>query len=197
MMRHIIGLGGKAGSGKTTAASYLELLGYDIVAFADALKEVAQKIFTFTPQQLYGGLKEIPDPRFNKSPRYCLQKIGMTCRELWPDVWVQHVRNYLQNSQGPVVIHDVRMHNEACMLKQEFNATMIHIYREGAGAVNGIPNHISEIELDAWQGWDFVIRNNGSKEELYDQIDAILSIVQDIKWITDSVFKGRNIEYCE
>lgn len=175
MIPHVIGLGGKAGSGKTTAAEYLELHGYEVIAFADVLKSVVHKIFDFKSEQLFTELKEQIDPRFNLSPRYCLQKIGMACRELWPDVWVNHVRQFLQNSQEPVVIHDVRMFNEAIMLKNEFGATLIRIDREGAGAVNGIPDHISEIELDAWQGWDFVIRNDGHREELYTLIDMVLT----------------------
>jgi len=162
----LIGISGKAGSGKTTAAFFLGHLGYEPIGFADLIKEIAGEVLGFIPEQLHGCLKEAIDPRFGHSPRYCLQSIGNVFRELWPEVWVWNVKRKIMRFNGPVIVTDVRFQNEARMIK-ELGGHLIRLERQGAGVQNGIPGHNSETDLDHWQEWDLVIQNNGTEKEFY------------------------------
>lgn len=49
----IIAFAGKMGSGKDTAAEFLKEQGFETVAFADNLKEMAMKIFRLSKEQCY------------------------------------------------------------------------------------------------------------------------------------------------
>lgn len=80
-------------------------------------------------------------------------------------------RLFAQNE--PVVISDVRFENEADYLVS-IGAIMVRIERIEAGAVNGVPGHVSEGGLGDWPGWDYCLDNNGSREDLYAQIDIVL-----------------------
>ena len=90
------------------------------------------------------------------------------------------------NGQRPVVVTDVRFRDEAEAL-QRLGAVLVRIIRsagEGAGATvptpttspcaTGIPGHLSEIDLDGWEGWDYVIDNDGSLQELAAKVEAVL-----------------------
>jgi hypothetical protein len=170
----LIGLSDKAGSGKSTVADYLTgAHGYQQFAFADVLKEVVQTAFHFSDEQMRGG-KEFIDPRFEKSPRWCLQYFGTAFRAVWPEIWIWNLRSKILdflalNGQHPIVITDVRFRDEAEALKR-LGAVLVRIERGKdhrlKTCATGIPGHISETDLDGWAGWDMVIRNNGSLSEL-------------------------------
>lgn len=67
MNKMIIGLAGPAGSGKDTIADYLvSKRGFVKMANADLLKRVAQSVFGFTDDQLWGPseLRNAPDKRY-------------------------------------------------------------------------------------------------------------------------------------
>lgn len=183
----LIGLSGKAGSGKSTAAEYLsQFHGYHQVAFAGALKEIVATALRFTAGQLHGGRKEEIDSRWGVSPRWCLQWLGTeVLRAKWPDIWIRHLRqdilDFLSiNGQQPIVVTDVRFRDEAEALK-DMGAVLWRIERTGAGIMNGIPGHVSESDLDGWAGWDVGrgnhrIDNNGSLEDLYWCVEEALAI---------------------
>lgn len=81
-----IALTGKMRSGKDTTANYLARIlqshGYlvNIIAFGDALKENAHRVF---PDEVQGDEK----------PRELYQWFGQTMRQRDPDVWVKQVKN--------------------------------------------------------------------------------------------------------
>jgi len=65
---NIILLGYKAHSGKDTLADYLEEeKGFIKYSFAKKLKSVVADLYGFTHEQMYGELKNVPDPRYIKS----------------------------------------------------------------------------------------------------------------------------------
>ena len=176
-----IGLSGKAGSGKTDGAEkYLvEQHGYRAFAFADRLKETLAMAFNFSAEQLHGPLKEVPDPRFGKSPRWCMQYLGTNVfKRLYPRIWIDPLVEDLEvfrevHPERPVVVTDVRFADEAEALKK-LGAVLVRLERAGAGAQGGIPKHVSEIELDLWQGWDYLIANNGSPATLHAMLDRVI-----------------------
>ena len=99
----LIGLSGKAGSGKTDgAAQYLvEAHGFRAFAFADRLKEVLALAFDFSVEQLHGALKEVPDPRFGKSPRYCMQYFGTEVfKRFYAPIWIKPLLEDIERIPG-------------------------------------------------------------------------------------------------
>ena len=150
----IIAFLARAGSGKTTAAKYLEKKhGAVRVSFAGPLKELAKRLYDLTDEQVYGSLKEEPDERLEElfgdegvTPRRVLQLLGNQAREIiGRDVWIRAAMNECAKHRL-AVIDDCRYVNEA----------------EAVAAVGGLvikieaptrkssadPNHPSEAEVD-------------------------------------------------
>ena len=138
----VVGLCGRAGSGKDSALGYFvtkstpeEHMMNEFfcgsmfcvhTAFAEALKDVA-KIFGFTKAQLTDRkLKEEEDPFWGISPRHFLQMAGTEMfRKVWrEDVWVKvlekKVETLRETTDKPSIIFvtDVRFPNEAEAIKK-------------------------------------------------------------------------------
>ena len=96
----LIGLGGRAGSGKSTAAAYLRRFGFVEMAFADALKKSAAELFDLHHEQVHGALKEVPAVRIGKTPRQIMQEFGDACRTIWPEVFISCLRRRLFRFDG-------------------------------------------------------------------------------------------------
>lgn len=180
----IIGISGKAGSGKDTAAKMLEVLyanpdiSYEdfankryknfadilIVHFADALKEAAQVLFRLGEWET--NTQEGKKTTINwigKTVRELLQGIGQGLRDAIDfDIWVKIL---FANTKGwsNYIIADVRYPNEIKAIKER-NGILLRIDRKGAGA----GNHSSETALDNYKEWDVHIENNGSIEDLFE-----------------------------
>ena len=176
----LLGLAGKAGSGKSTVAAYLcREHGYQEFAFAAALKEVVGVAFDFSQEQLYGDQKETVDPRWGVSPRWCLQWLGTeVLRARFPEIWIKHLRRDMLeflsiNGQRPVVVSDVRFADEALALKK-MGGMLVKIERTGGGAALGNPAHSSETALDDYEGFDYLLLNNGTLEWLLAQVDNMV-----------------------
>jgi hypothetical protein len=175
----IIGVGHLARSGKDTIATHL-VNNYAFIqeSFAYPLKEhIGRQICGLTDKQLYGNLKEVIDQRYGMTPRELLQKIGTDAMRdiVHPDFWVIPARKKLIEhiSKGQNVIwSDVRMINEAEMVK-EFDGKLIRIDRKNAEVISS-PKHKSELELVGYNGWDAVVDNNGSIEELFLRVDELM-----------------------
>jgi len=180
----IIGISGKAGSGKDTAAKMLEILyanpdiSYEDFAnrkyrkfadiqrvhFADTLKETVQALFgigeweTNTQEGKKSTVSWI-----GKTVRELLQGVGQGLRDaIDPNLWVKAL---FANTDGwsNYIIADVRYPNELAAIKER-GGILIRIDRKDAGA----GNHDSETALDDYKEWDFHIGNNGSLEELFE-----------------------------
>lgn len=118
----IIGLAGRAGSGKSTCAKFLEeRYGFVRFSLADPLKQLAKKVFHFSDAQLYGtqAEKEAVDPRYGFSPRQALITLGAEARvEIGEDIWIAACLDRIYRSKATrCVIDDVRYYNEAFLLK--------------------------------------------------------------------------------
>lgn len=179
----LIGLSGKAGSGKSTVGDYLAgAHGYAQFAFAGALKEVVQTAFHFTDEQM-AFKKEAVDPRCGKSPRWCLQHFGSAFQEVWPKVWIYNLCFEILDFQAAlgqhhIVVTDVRFRDEAEALKK-MGAVLVRIERDKdhslEACATGIEGHISEMDLDGWEGWDYRIANDGSMADLAADVENMLT----------------------
>ena len=154
----IIGLSGKARSGKDTFAEFLGEALFDVkgrsyikMAYATELKNRVQKDFDFTWDQLWGNRKEFADPRyFNKSterywtPREVLQSYGEFFRSVDSNFWVKHLFNtIIDNEYKNVIVTDLRMKNEVDAVVKD-GGFHIRIMRENVPKINN-SNHISDM----------------------------------------------------
>lgn len=149
----IIGLTGKSGAGKDTAAAYLvRHHGFGRIAFADKLKHAAREIFGFNHDQLHGDQREVVDPYWGVTPRSVLQLLGTECvrdgfagTAVGKDIWVRAALRDLMPGQN-LVFTDVRFCNEAKRLT-DIGGKIVRIVRPCL--VPGSP-HQSESEMDSY-----------------------------------------------
>jgi hypothetical protein len=160
----LIGLTGKARSGKDTVAGFLP---GQKLAFAAPLKRGLQIMLQLNDEHVNGDLKEVTLDWLGKSPRQLLQTLGTDWGRnlVHPDLWLlvakQKIEKYL--SMGlDVVITDVRFDNEADLIRS-LGGQVWHIVRPDAQAVNA---HASEAGVWFHPGKDYLIYNNGTLEEL-------------------------------
>jgi hypothetical protein len=168
----LIGLTGRARSGKDTIADYLRD-NYNVarLAFADNLKKAAEVIFgpELSPY-LSAEAKENPTGTWGDSPRAILQDLGQWVREKYgPTAW--H-RSLLLSHGGlikrrDVVITDCRYDDEAQFVKER-KGFVWQIVRPDAPAVRP---HCSENGISP-RLVDYVIENGGTILDLYAKVDA-------------------------
>jgi len=176
-MFRLIGLHGKARSGKDTVGDYLaDNYYFHRTSFAQYPKTLLRSLYDLEWAQLWGDQKEVVDPRYGFSPRYIMQ-FFMTdcCRHIDPMIWIRKCEEVINNirPQQSVVVTDVRFQDEANMIRR-LDGYLIKIVRDSAQASQGIPEHISEHDLDSWKDWDLILDNNSTLEVLYQQVDNFM-----------------------
>lgn len=167
----LIGLSGAAFSGKDSAAAGLQT--FYPMAFAKPLKDGAKLLFDLTDEQLHGKLKEVPDRRWNKSPREIMQQLGDHCRADNPQFFITHMRSRIEKAreQGVknIVITDVRYDNEASLI-HELGGKVVKIERNGVTTKHS--DHPSEHGILPTLV-DFTVQNNGTVEQLIEKVKRI------------------------
>ena len=173
----IIGLVGKAKSGKDTVADYLvQNFDFKKVAFADDLKRLCVDMFNLTDEQVNTQEgKATIDTRYNLTPRELLQMVGTDWfRSVYPMIWVDRLATKLR-AAGPndnYVVTDIRFANEMAVIQQlgGYNVKLIRLDGGGAGEFG---NHPSETALDNILdvNFDCIIRaGTGELGKLFDRI---------------------------
>lgn len=179
----LIGLTGRARSGKSTAAEHL--VGTYLLehyAFADPLRDGLMAIFNLDPTDFEGHRKEQPLAWLDRSPRQLMQSLGTDWARntVHPDVWVKLAEqnlDYMTKALGAVlgfVVSDVRFENEADLIRRR-GGTIIHIFRADAKAVNP---HVSESGV-AGNKDDLVMFNNGTVEEFLRSLDEVFLMIRE------------------
>ncbi len=167
----LIGISGKKRSGKNTIAEYLQrVYGYKEAAFAAPLKESARIIFGLTPAHTDGELKEVLLPAWGLTSRQIMQLLGTEAMRaaFGADVWIKSLFARIDNDAKAVAVSDVRFPNEAWAISTA-GGVVVRVNR--AGLVSD--DHPSETALDDY-AFDYVVQNDGSIGELYNQVDAII-----------------------
>jgi hypothetical protein len=160
----IVGLSGKAQSGKdTVGAALVNKHEFIRVASADALKRIAMRTFG------WDGEKDARGRKF-------LQDLATAVRGYDPDFWINITLKEIQRQNDSernnknFVITDLRYTNEANSLKKA-GAILIRIEREGIELFD----HESETQLDNYDGFDYLISNNDSISKLEQRVETILN----------------------
>lgn len=183
MKNRILGLSGKKRSGKDTFYQILNSMlmapkvGVRRYAFADAVKEHAQRYFNF-PQNPTDDEKE--------RLRFVLQGIGQMMREeVDKDYWVNVVLRQIEKDREEfnsrdvshiAVITDVRYWNEAESISEL--GKVVRLVR--TDFEDSSDTHPSEVELDTYEFTDFVY-NRGTKLDYINEIR---------KWVRVWISKG-------
>ena len=194
----IIGISGKAQSGKDTVGSMIAYLKrandptfqdyksvsyvskercynwlWKHVYFALPLKECLCSILNCTIEDLNDQhFKTILLPWLNNwSVRDLLQKFGTGIRQtVDKDFWVKSLFKDYNPDFENWIITDVRFKSEAKAIKDK-GGILIRVNKPSAGA----GSHISEIDLDDYDGFDLIIENTGSLEDLYNKVSSYVS----------------------
>ena len=197
----IIGVCGLIGAGKDTASDYLvNFHEFRRESFAGTLKDAVAAVFGWDRELLEGRTKtarewrEQIDPWWsqrldmpNLTPRWILQYWGTeVCRRAFhDDIWIASVENKLRKTPDSIVISDCRFPNEIASIRNA-GGRVIRIVRgqdpewfhTAKTAVDQMPElypgvHASEFSWASTE-FDFIIDNNGSIEDLYNQLKNLV-----------------------
>ncbi len=167
----LIGISGKAHSGKDTLGKYL-CDEYRCVHyyFAKPLKEGAKVMFGLSDEQIAN--KEVPIEPWGISPRKIYQLLGTEIgRGIDPNVWVKNAEMFVKSVPGrTVVITDVRFDNEAIWIRNR-GGVVINIVRDKPGIAEW--KHSSEGGLDE-KNIDVTITNNGTIEDMCNEVTYMI-----------------------
>jgi len=177
--RFVVGIIGKAGSGKDTVGDYLKKK-YEFtgLALADTLKRVVQEMFVIPDDVMHDRVKrEKPLPDMpDWSVRKLLQFVGteLIRNHIDDAAWTKSlIKRYPKT--GNIVVTDVRFPNEISDIRELSGCPVffIRVTRPGyVGTDVGIKNHASEIhELEG----DFTIVNSTTIEDIHERVDEVMT----------------------
>lgn len=182
----LIGLHGKAQSGKSTVAMRLgDVHGFGELTFAYPLKALVMDLFDMTVDQVYSEEgKEKIDLRYGMSPRRILQYLGTDVfRQMYPNIWVDHLaRKYRgmkeRNPSARLVVSDVRFKNEKEAIEKEGGCVWKIVRGNNPGSASGFQGHASECDLDSFPDSSFsavLVAESGDIEGLLRKADQEVS----------------------
>tara|TARA_R110001599_G_scaffold21639_2_gene81035 strand:- start:3093 stop:4553 length:1461 start_codon:yes stop_codon:yes gene_type:complete len=181
----IIGISGKIGSGKTTAAEYIiqQMPIFEHEFFSRKVKEVVACLTnTSVEYQFSTEGKASKSEGFDITNGEFQQKIGEGLRNsIQSDIWV---KSTLQNCKDKfVIISDVRYPNELKAI-QKMGGKVIRLIRKLSDEENKTLvgnrniNHPSETALDSSQGkFDYIYSNNSSLDDFHNFLLKIMDII--------------------
>lgn len=115
--------------------------------------------------------------------REALQFFGDKFRsEYGQDFWIRMLRsNLISGELSFNIITDVRYKNEADFIKSN-KGILIRVDRPEIQTPKNISSHSSEIELDNYPNFDYVIENNGTLEELESKVRLIYNSIKKFRY---------------
>jgi hypothetical protein len=169
----LIGLSGKRGSGKNTVAEIIQAhqTGWRIKAFADKLKLIASILTNVRLEEMYSQEgKKLFLPEWDMTVGEILQKIGTDAirNGLHSEAWILATLTDYSPTLDKLIICDMRFPNEAEAIKAR-GGILIRmegdpLQQQGDGTRDD--THPSETALDTYTGFDKIIFNIGSRQEL-------------------------------
>lgn len=149
-------------------------------AFAAKLKAIASvltnaNVIAFEDINFKNDYSYVRDVNSNNEKaklthRQLLQYIGDKMREIDPDIWVKGLLNSYYKFEN-WIIPDLRFKNEAKGIREtDTNSLLIRVENPRVKLMN----HKSEIDLDDYTEWDYIINNDGTLEQLLFKVQDIL-----------------------
>lgn len=197
----IIGICGLIGAGKDTAADYLvNFYEFKRESYAGTLKDAVAAVFGWDRDLLEGRTKaarewrEQIDPWWSQrlnmpdlTPRLVLQLWGTNVlrQHFHDDIWIASAENKLRTTKDHIVISDCRFPNEIASIRNAGGRVIriargadpewFNVARSDVTAMPKLyPNiHASEYSWAATE-FDLIIDNNGSVEDLYNQLKNLV-----------------------
>ena len=173
-MIKLIGLTGKARSGKDTVGDYLsKTYGHKTFTMAKPIKEACRVIFGWDDRHLHGDLKEVVDPIYGVTPREAMQKLGTEYGRdmINTDIWAIRTKQEVKNN-NLMVLTDLRYDNEAELILS-LGGIVVSVDRDSRDIIGGVKGHKSEININENLITD-TVKNNGSLVDLYKRIDGVV-----------------------
>jgi len=186
----LIGVCGKAGSGKDTIADYLvKKYNFKKIALADPIKRMVEDVFVLDKHTVYDRVaREQPLPQWNGwTVRKFLQIIGTELfrKNIDDAVWVKSLwYRVKEDPKSNYVVSDVRFPNELSYLNANCpDFFTIKVKRQGFDGVVGVKGHESEAyDLET----NYILENNGSFKDLYTKVDGIIRLEEEANITEDS-----------
>jgi len=194
----LVGISGHAGAGKDELAKMLYSTYVDTYseAMAGSLKLACAHLFGMPDSDFHDPeSKESINPYWGVSPRMMAQFVGTELfrEHVWKllradlsDFWVKRMYGRLSGFQrhetdgdyvegDTVIIPDIRFAEEVNFIEMN-EGVHIHLTRNTATGEVGIANHPSEaLNFSLTGRRTYVVTNNGTIEELYDKVNAIVT----------------------
>lgn len=171
---NVILISGKKQRGKDTVAKLLqEKIGGKVVHFADPLKRILATTLEMDIEQL-DALKLVDDHY-----RVMLQRLGTEAMkpEFGDDVWAKAMVNYLskpENQSQYIIIPDWRFLVESDAFPGAYKVRVNRL-----ALPFDADQHPSEIELDDFPDFDYVLENPAEYKDLILEVDKLIDIVVD------------------
>ena len=180
----IIGLTGAAFAGKDSAANYLSRAhNFSVFAFADPIRKALIAGLDLDPSVFQPENKETVIDWLGISPRQLMQSLGTdwgrerVCASIWVNLMLRRIKRSAHSGDVDIVISDVRFLREAQLI-YSIGGTVWRVIRPHA-ATTAHAHHVSELE-----GAGIVVErniiNDGTLEQLYEAVDAILFPAQQV-----------------
>lgn len=162
----IVAFSGYPRAGKDTAAEYLiSKHQFRRVALADKLKHLAKDLMGVEYREVD---KEEFLPEWNMTRRQVWQRVGQQIRAVHPEIWIRYIADMF-DLYANVVVTDVRYPNEIDFMRK-LGAKCFRIDRDGTGSTG----HESDDALAKYKKWDAIISNNGTVEQLHQEIARLV-----------------------
>jgi hypothetical protein len=171
----VIGIGGRAGSGKNVVAGMIA--DAKVIQLADPLYAMISAMLGVSQERLRDrDFKERAIEWLGKSPRQLLQTLGtewgrtLVSEDVWLAIAEQRIAAMLEDGVPCVVVADLRFDNEAEMIRR-LGGQVWEVLRPDAP---GVAEHASERGL-APHLVDRTIANTGTLTELRHHVEAALA----------------------
>lgn len=150
----------------------------------DETANIIKKIYKNKKVLKYSSTKYLKDyvkmikGEYEEKPRDFLQELGFEIKEKYPNFFIDRIKediDFLSDFYDIIIVTGVRLTKELDFFKNNYNATLIKIERNiDNGLTEKQKNDITELDVDNYLNYDFIIRNSGSLEELEKNVIKIV-----------------------
>lgn len=176
MKEILLGIHGRAQSGKTTSSKLLQKYhGFTEDSFASPIRNTLIQILGLNSLEALEEIKEIPHPLLGgNTPRYAMQTLGTEWGRnmIQINLWVDSFYHRNQNNKR-TVSSDVRFNNESISIKDNGGFIVEIVTPESLTKKIKESDHVSEVGIDR-KYIDFIISNDGTKGDLLQKWEDLL-----------------------